>query len=116
MCNIRTKEPLCCEADNSEHFSAWRTSPELLVKYSHNATQFLKGARYWNDRSGQKLFIEIVFLCIIDGLEALDYLEDRNAKQDPLGTTFRMRASQKLIDVINKQGVNWSTIDASPDP
>ena len=60
--------------------------------------------------------METVFLSIIDGLEALDYLEDRNAKQDHLGTTFRMMASQKLIDVMNKHGVNWSAIDASPDP
>ena len=60
--------------------------------------------------------METVFLSIIDGLEALDYLEGRNAKQDPLSTTFLMKASQKLIDVMNKHGVNWSAIDASPDP
>ena len=97
-------------------FVAWETSSELLVGYSRNASEFLKGGRYWDDKTGQKLFSQTVFLDVIDGLAALDYLEDRKAKQGSIGKSSRMKATQKLIDVMKKHGINWAAIDASPDP
>jgi hypothetical protein len=97
-------------------FVAFQTSQELLVGYSRNASEFLKGGRYWDDKTGQKLFSQTVFLDVIDGLAALDYLEDRKAKQGSIGKSSRMKATQKLIDVMKKHGINWAAIDASPDP
>jgi len=97
-------------------FVAFQTSQELLVGYSRNASEFLKGGRYWDDKTGQKLFSQTVFLDVIDGLAALDYLEDRKAKQGSIGKSSRMKATQKLIDVMKVHGINWAAIDASPDP
>lgn len=57
-------------------FVAWETSSDLLVGYSRNAKEFLKGGRYWDDKAGQKLFAETVFLSVIDGLSALGYIDD----------------------------------------
>ena len=60
-------------------FVAWETSSDLLVGYSHNAFELLKGGRYWEDTSDKKLFTETVILSVIDGLSALDYIDDRPA-------------------------------------
>jgi hypothetical protein len=62
------------------------------------------------------LFTETVFLSVIDGLSALDYIDDRPAKQGSIGKSSRMKATPKLIDVMKKHGINWAAIDASPDP
>ncbi len=97
-------------------FSAWMTSPELLVGYSRNAAEFLKGGRYWDDKSGQKLFTETVFLSVVDGLAALNYLLDKRAKQGTSGESSRIKATQMLIDVMKDNGINWAAIDASPEP
>ena len=65
-------------------FAAWLSSSELLVGYSRNAKEFTKSGRYWDDKSGQKLFTEKVFLSVIDGLAALNFLDDKRAKREPL--------------------------------
>jgi hypothetical protein len=51
-----------------------------------DVSEFLKGGRYWDDTSGQKLFTDTVFLSVIDGFEALIYLEDGKAKQGSIVT------------------------------
>jgi hypothetical protein len=96
--------------------TAWLSSPELLVGYSRNAAEFLKGGRYWDDKSGQKLFTETVFLSVVDGLAALNYLLDKRAKQGTSGESSRIKATQNLIDVMKGNGINWAAIDASPEP
>jgi hypothetical protein len=97
-------------------FSAWSTSPELLVGYSRNANEFLKGGRYWDNNSDKKLFTETIFLGVIDGLAALDYLVDKRAKQGTSGISSRIKATHKLIDIMKDNGINWAAIDASPEP
>ena len=62
------------------------------------------------------MFTETVFLSVIDGLSALDYIDDRPDKQGSIGKSSRMKATQKLIDVMKVHGINWTAIDASPDP
>ncbi|HIC60687.1 MAG TPA: hypothetical protein EYO71_11510 [Rhodospirillales bacterium] len=97
-------------------FAAWLSSSELLVGYSRNAKEFTKSGRYWDDKSGQKLFTEKVFLSVIDGLAALNFLDDKRAKQGTIGQSSRIKATQMLIDVMKDNGITWAALDASPDP
>jgi hypothetical protein len=97
-------------------FTAWTSSPELLVGYSRNAQEFLKGGRYWDDKTSSKLFSQTVYLDVVDGLVALNYAEDFRAKQATSGKSSRIRATQKLIVVMKDNGINWAALDTSPEP
>ena len=37
-------------------YSAWIASPRLRVGYSRNVQEFLRGGRYWDNKTGKKIF------------------------------------------------------------
>lgn len=96
-------------------YSAWIASPRLRVGYSRNAQEFLRGGRYWDNKTGKKIFSQTIFLDVINGLSATGYAEDYRAKQSTIGTSSRVRGTQTLIDLMTAHGISWAAIDRSPD-
>ena len=96
-------------------YSAWIASPRLRVGYSRNAQEFLRGGRYWDNKTGQKIFSQTIFLDVINGLSANGYAEDYRAKQSTIGISSRVRGTQSLIDLMTAHGISWAAIDRSPD-
>ena len=84
-------------------YIAYLSDPLLYVAYSRSKAKYSKDSRL-----GQLFFGYRPMKKVVDGLEALGYLENHKGFQDrsrDFGRNSRMRATERLLDLIQNHSV-----------
>jgi len=94
----------------TDTYSAWLGDPEKYVGYSRGKGNFSKDGSYWDAINDKPLLSMTFFLRAIDFLAERGYIENHVAKAGRNPHSSRMRATQKLIELLEAQVSTWASI------